>query len=48
MADHCFVTRHLRDLSNEELMDLGGALGLRYSNLRRMSPLLEEMVAAWL
>ena len=48
MADHYVVTRHLRDLSNEELMDLGGALGLRYSNLRNMKPLLNEMVAAWL
>ena len=49
MADHFAVTRHLRDMNNEELTDLGGALGLRYSNLRNMSrPLLGEMVAAWL
>ena len=46
MADHYPITRHLRDLSNEELMDLGGALGLRYSHLRNMSrPLLNDMVA---
>ena len=48
MSDHYYVIRHLRDLSNDELVDLGGALGLHYSNLRRMSPLPEEMVAAWL
>ena len=49
MADHYSITRYLRDLSNEELMDLGGALGLRYSHLRNMSrPLLNELVAAWL
>ena len=49
MADHYSVTKHLKDLSNEELMDLGGALGLHYSSLRSMSqPLLNEMVAAWL
>ena len=29
-------------------IDLGGALGLYYPHLRKMSPLLKEMVAAWL
>ena len=27
---------------------MGGALGLYYPHLRKMSPLLEELVAAWL
>ena len=49
MADHHIITTHLRDLKNEVLMDLGGALGLRYSHLHNMSrPLLNEMVVAWL
>ena len=48
MADHYTITRHLRDLSKEELIGVGGALGLYYPHLRKMSPLLEEMVAAWL
>ena len=48
MADHYAITKHLRDLSNEELIGVGGALGLLYPHLRRMSPFLEEMVAAWL
>lgn len=42
------VKRYLRDLGSDELMDLGGALGLRYPNLKRMTPLISEMVAAWL
>ena len=48
MADHYTVTRHLRNLGNDELIRVGEALGLYYPHLRRMSPLLEEMVAAWL
>ena len=49
MADHYIVTKHLRDLSNDsDLIGLGGALGLYYPDLRRMNPLLEELVAAWL
>ena len=42
------ITRYLIDLSNEQLIDLGGALGLRYPTLRRMKDLPNEMVAAWL
>ena len=48
MADHYTVTKHLRDLSNEDLIRVGGALGLYYPRLRKMTPLLEELVAAWL
>ena len=48
MADHYAVTKHLRDFGNDELIGVGGALGLYYPHLRRMNPLLEEMVAAWL
>ena len=48
MADHYTVAKQLRDLSKEDLIGAGGALGLYYPHLRRMSPLLDEMVAAWL
>ena len=42
------ITRYLSDLSNKQLIDLGGALGLRYPTLQRMKDLPNEMVAAWL
>ena len=43
------VKKYLKDLSHEELIELGIALGLRYPHLRNMSrPILNEMVAAWL
>ena len=48
MADHFTITEHLRDLNNEDLMRVGGALGLYYPHMHRMNPLLEELVAAWL
>ena len=49
MADHRAVTRHLRDLTNPELIDLGAELGLHYPSMRNMqSPIVGELVAAWL
>ena len=48
MDDHFVVTRRLKDLGNAELMKLGGALGLQYPSLQRMSNLMNEVVAAWL
>ena len=49
MKDHFPVTKCLEDFSNDELMSLGTALGLRYTKVRNMRcPLLGEMVAAWL
>jgi hypothetical protein len=41
------ITRYLSDLSNEQLIDLGGALGLHFPTLR-MNDLPNDMVAAWL
>ena len=35
-------------MDNEQLINLGGALGLRYTTLGRMKTLPNEMVAAWL
>ena len=48
MADHHDVCQELKGLSQEELINLGGALGLLYPRLKQMTPLPEEMVAAWL
>ena len=48
MADHYTVTKHLRDLSNEDLIKVGEALGLYYPDLKRMKDLPGDMVAAWL
>ena len=48
VAAHYKITKHLGDLSNDELIKVGEALGLDYPHLRRMNPLLGEMVAAWL
>ena len=47
MSDHFNVKQSLSNLDNEELTDLGGALGLSYPKLRRMSSILDGMVAAW-
>ena len=46
--NHFVVTRYLRDLGNAELMELGGALGLRYPHLQQMTSLKNQIVAAWL
>lgn len=48
MTDHCTVTRCLKDLSSEDLIGVGTALGLYYPHLRKMNNLLEEIVTAWL
>ena len=46
--DHFEVTEFLRNLDKNELIRLGEALGLSYSKLKKMEPLCEEMVDAWL
>ena len=48
MEDHFEITEFLRNLDKNVLIRLGGALGLSYSKLKKMEPLCEEMVAAWL
>ena len=48
MADHYAITRHLRNLSQDDVIELGEALGLYYTHLRKMDRLLKDMVAAWL
>lgn len=48
MENHFEVVQCLNNLSKQDLMKLGGALGLSYPKLRNMEPLLEEIVCAWL
>ena len=48
MSDLIEITKYLGDMDNEQLINLGGALGLRYTTLSRMKTLPNEMVAAWL
>ena len=48
MDDLYEVTKYLGDMDNEQLINLGGALGLRYTTLGRMKSLPNDMVAAWL
>ena len=48
MADHYTITKHLKDLSKDDLIELGEVLGLFYPHLRKMDHLLKDMVAAWL
>ena len=48
MANHSKVTQFLTDLTNEQLVDLGAALGLLHPHLQRMKTLPGDMVAAWL
>lgn len=45
------ITKSLHGLGNDELTDLGLALGLEYGNMKRMSPnksFIREMLASWL
>ena len=46
--DHFEVTELLRNLNHNDLIRLGGALGLSYPKLKKMEPLCEDMVLAWL
>ena len=48
MVDHHDVCQEINNLSQEELINLGDELGLSYPRLKQMTPLPEEMVAAWL
>ena len=48
MVDHHDICQELNNLSQKEVICLGGELGLLYPKLKEMTPLPEEMVAAWL
>ena len=47
-ADHFKVCKSLKALNNEQLRELGTALGLDYAHLQRMNTLPGDMVDAWL
>ena len=47
-ADHFKVCKCLKALNNEQLRELGTALGLDYAHLQRMNTLPGDMVDAWL
>ena len=47
-SHHFEVVTYLRDLDRQQICDLGGALGLTYSNLEKMRVFPDDMVAAWL
>ena len=46
--DHFEVCKNLKPLNNEQLIELGTALGLDFVNLKRMKDLPGDMVHAWL
>jgi hypothetical protein len=48
IEDHHIVRQYLKDLNDQNVIELGGALGLSYPKLCRMTPLLNEMVRAWI
>ena len=48
MKDHFDVIQYLSDLTSEQIVHLGGALGLSYPSLKKMKNPLEDMVEAWL
>ena len=48
MKDHFEIVQFLKNLDINKLRELGGALGLSYQKLKKMDPLCDEMVAAWL
>ena len=48
MECHYKIVKYLKDLDKKELWKLGEALGLSYSKVKKMDPLCEDMVEAWL
>lgn len=48
MRDHHRVIEYLRVMENEQIKDLGGALGLDRSKLCGMTDLPADMVSTWL
>ena len=48
MSDCFKITRFINELENEVIIELGQALGLSRSKLRRMRNMPGDMVAAWL
>ena len=47
-SDHFKVAQYLQNLDEDHVSTVGGALGLSYSKLRKMTKYPDDMVAAWL
>ena len=47
-ADHFEICRYLKDLDDDDLIELGTALGLLFPNLKKMKKLPQDMVQAWI
>ena len=48
MQHHYEISRYLMDLDNQQIVQLGLALGMNYAKLKQMRSLPGDMVAAWL
>ena len=48
MRHHYEISRHLKELDNDQIIEVGTALGMNHSKLKRMHSLPGDMVAAWL
>ena len=48
MRDHYEISSCLLDLDNQQIVQVGLALGMNYAKLKRMRSLPGDMVAAWL
>ena len=48
MKDHYEISHRLDDLDNQQLVQVGLALGMNYAKLKRMRSLPGDTVAAWL
>ena len=48
MRDHYDISSLLLDLDNQQIVQVGLALGMNYAKLKRMRSLPGDMVAAWL
>ena len=46
--DHARVISYLKVLQNDHIRELGGILGIAYTELNRINGDLHDMVAAWL
>ena len=46
--DHFKITEYLRSLNTEDLIRLGGVLGLHYTTMEKMKSLCNSLVLAWL
>ena len=48
MKHHYEISRYLMDLDDQQIVQVGLALGMNYAKLKRMRSLPGDMVAAWL